>query len=546
MKRKVLATVVTASMIASMAVCPAAAEEVSAANTALINCKDVTPDDSRPNTSNSEGKYDSVTIVGSMEISELQPYNVDDAAKGQALREIFEPLYDMYGLDDYRGRLAVGEPEIVDDTHYRVTIYDYITDSDGNNITAADVAFSYDLARDSGFGNDWKFYESAAAVDDYTVEFTFTEPLDSLTAYYNLFTKVYIVSEKAYTEKNMATAPVGTGPYVVTEFVAGSGVTTKAREDYWQTDELRSEWAAANVENLRWDVVGDDALSLVALQEGKSDYKFMRADWSMFQEGGEYEGVVNLYAHDNTQNHTILPNCSENSPCSDINLRLAIYYAIDSASICQAISADTKFPSAADISYLVSDYQSAWDEAAADNYQGVYDPELAKEYLEKSSYNGETLTILLQSNDEKKLEAQLVQGYLSAIGINAELAVYENSVISGYESDPSYWDILIYSGNGSDYAISKWMIEYGAANNDGLTKNFIDDEEFQNMLTTCASASGYSGELTQQIGEYIIDHAYAYGTYYSMEIYAFSPKLATICMDFWGQPIFGACEYYLD
>lgn len=546
MKRKVLATVLSASMIASMAACPVAAEEVGAANTALINCKDVTPDDSRANTSNSDGKYDSVTIVGSMEISELQPYNVDDAAKGQALREIFEPLYDMYGLDDYRGRLAVGEPEIVDDTHYRVTIYDYITDSEGNNITAADVAFSYDLARDSGFGNDWKYYDSAAAVDDYTVEFTFTEPLDSLTAFYNLFTKVYVVSEKAYTEKNMATEPVGTGPYVVTEFVAGSGVTTKAREDYWQTDELRSEWAVANVENLRWDVVGDDALSLVALQEGNSDFKFMRADWAMFQEGGEYEGVVNLYAHDNTQNHTILPNCSENSPCSDINLRLAIYYAIDSASICQAISADTKFPSAADISYLVSDYQSAWDDAAADNYQGVYDPELAKEYLEKSSYNGETLTILLQSNDEKKLEAQLVQGYLAAVGINAELAVYENSVISGYESDPTYWDILIYSGNGSDYAISKWMIEYGAANNDGLTKNFIDDEEFQNMLTTCASASGYSAELTQQIGEYIIDNAYAYGTYYSMEIYAFSKDMATICMDFWGQPIFGACEYYLD
>lgn len=540
------AAVVTEAPAAASAEEQEAEEPKEAVSATMINCNDVTPDETRPNTSNSEERYDKVTLTSNMEIAELQPYNVDDASKVQIVAEIYEPLYDMFGLDDYRPRLAVKEPEKVDDTHYRVTIYDYITDSEGNPVTASDVVFSYDLAFQSGYGNDWNYYESAKAIDDVTVEFTFTEPLNSLTAFTNLFTKVCIVTEEAYTSHNMATDPIGTGPYTVKSFVAGSGVTIQARDDYWQTEDKRSERAQAKVDTIQLDIVGDDSLSLVALQEGKSDFKFMRDDWSMFQAGGQYEGVVNLYAHNSTQSHSVLPNCGENSPCSDLNLRLAIFYAIDTNSICEAISSDTKFPSNADVSKMAADYQEAWDTYAKDTYQNIYDPSLAKEYLEKSGYNGETLTILLESNDEKKLEAQLVQGYLSAIGVNCELQIYDHSVVSTYQADPTYWDILIYSGNANDYAISKWMIEYGAAKNNGTSVNFIDDADFQEMLTTCATADGYSAELTQQIGEYIIDNAYAYSTYYASEIYAFSPKFASIYMDFWGQPVWGACDYYLD
>lgn len=564
MKKKLVASMVAIAMGASLTACGSSVSTAStsagtsetvsessedtevAASSTMVNCKDVTPDDSRENTSNSDGILDKVSISNTTEIAELQPYNVDDASKDMFIPEIYESLYDMYSTSDYEPRLATGQPVEIDDTHYQVTIYDYITDSDGNNITASDVAFSYDLAYNSGYGSDWDYYESAEAIDDYTVEFTFTQPLDSLSAFTNLFTKVMIVSEQAYNDHNMSTDPVGTGPYVLSDYVAGASLVMTKRDDYWQTDDLKSERADANVQEIEIDTVGDDQLSLVAMEEGDSDFRFMRDDYSMFEEGGEYADLANLYAHDSTQSHSILPNCSTNSPCSDKNLRLAIYYAIDNNAICQAISSATKFPSSVDVSALVSDYQSDWDTYALDTYQANYDPDLAKEYLEKSDYDGETLTILLESNDEKKLEAQLLQGYLSAIGINSEIEVYDHSVISTYEADPTYWDIFMYSGNANDYAISKWMTEYSAAQNNGTTVNFIDDSTFQDMLTQCDTLSGYSDDLTKQIGEYIIDNAYAYGTYYSYEIYAYSPKFASIYQDFWGTTIIGACDYYLD
>ena len=69
--------------------------------------------------------------------------------------------------------LAKGYPE-VDDLHWQVELYDYIKDTDGNNITAQDVVFSINTLVDAGKALKYDKFESVKAIDDYTVEF----PLD--------------------------------------------------------------------------------------------------------------------------------------------------------------------------------------------------------------------------------------------------------------------------------------------------------------------------------------------------------------------------------
>ena len=520
-----------------------AEEESSSIRDSLTAVQDVTPDDSRPNTTNTDERLDQVTYAQTMDIAQLDPFLLDGSARPEGL---YETLYDRDGLDVYTPRLASSEMVIVDDTHYQVTIYDYIYDSDGNHITSSDVVFSYEQCAEEGYVYELTYIESVEALDDYTIEFTFTEPLNVLGALATIFTEVYIVSETAYSEHNMATDPVATGPYVVTSFISGAGVTLEARDDYWQTDELRSERAATNVQVIQYDIVGDDSLALVALEEGNSDMKFMNSDYTIFQEGGEYEGVVNLYSRESTTNHTILPNCSEDSVCSDINFRLAVFYAIDSETICAAIGSETKSPCSVDMAPAMLDYQDSWDDYAEGTYQTVYDVELAKEYLAQSSYNGETLVILTESNTEKNLEAQLLQGYLAAIGVDSEIQIFEHAVLPSYQSDSTYWDFLIYSGASNDYGITKWVEEFSADQNDGTSVNFIEDDYLQEMISTCNTVDGYSEELLEEIGEYLIDNAYSYGVFYSEEIYAFSAKFASIFSSFDNSLIFGACEYYLD
>ena len=70
----------------------------------------------------------------------------------------------------------------VDDLHWQVEIYDYIYDSEGNHITADDVVFSFNELVESGNAFKYASFESVKKIDDYTVEFTWTAPIDSVGA----------------------------------------------------------------------------------------------------------------------------------------------------------------------------------------------------------------------------------------------------------------------------------------------------------------------------------------------------------------------------
>ena len=60
---------------------------------------------------------------------------------------------------------------------YLVTIFDYVYDSAGNHIMAADVAWSYNTAMAVGKMRPLGDIESVTATGDYTVEFVFKKAL---------------------------------------------------------------------------------------------------------------------------------------------------------------------------------------------------------------------------------------------------------------------------------------------------------------------------------------------------------------------------------
>ena len=82
-----------------------------------------------------------------------------------------------------------------------------------NNITADDVVFSINTLVDSGKALKYDKFESVKAVDDYTVEFTWTSPIDGIGDLEWPWCRTPIFSQKAYEEGNFHEAPVATGPY---------------------------------------------------------------------------------------------------------------------------------------------------------------------------------------------------------------------------------------------------------------------------------------------------------------------------------------------
>lgn len=499
-------------------------------------------DAARKSTANSDEKYDKL-VVPNDEVADLFPYNNTSASKSAICVEIYEPLFDLIN-NELVPHLASGYTE-VDDTHVQVTLYDNIYDWEGNNITASDVVFSYGVCMDSGYAEDFGYFEKMEAVDSYVIEFTWNAPITSLTAFNSMLSSVCIVSEKAYGEHNFAVEPVGTGPYILESFTPGVSVLLKANDNYWQTDEsLRSPLAGANVKEIEFDVLTDATMQVVALQSGALDYcEITTQNIESYIEDGSY----NIYSLANPFVTCLLLNQSDDSPCKDVNLRLAIYYAIDNQSIVNAIGAYAYYPATCSAATCYSDYQAEW--STWENYNTQYDIELAKEYLEKSDYNGETLTILTNSLEYNKNAAQVVQGLLGAIGINATLNTVEPPAVNEASSHSDGWDLFLHPGNSkSGLTIGRITTNFDASSTPtGLVTTFTEDATLDEMLAECNSKDGYSVEKTTEIMQYLIDNVYTYGLFGNTRVYAFNAPMADFAL--YNQNtvfVFGSCDYYLD
>lgn len=507
-------------------------------------------DEIRPSTANSDERYNYVSFAQSLSPTEWQPYNLQDSAKSLGKYLMYEYLLDRVSADVYEGRLAQNWYH-EDDTHTIVELYENIYDSEGNHITASDVVFSYELNANSGYAYKFDYYQSAEAVDEYTVRFTWTEAFGTLDATYYHLANVAIVDEERYNNGNFAQKPVGTGPYVLTEFVTDSYCTFEVNENYWQSVELRSDMAKQNVQTIRIDFVTDSAMRMIMLENGTSvcNPYLSVSDINSFLVGGEYEGVFNLTTDFNTQSTTILPNLSEKSIMSDINMRLACWYAIDTAALVTALGANGNTACVVDASAAIGDYQDSWNDI--ESYQTEYSIEKSKEYQELAGYNGETIKILAGTFSTKKLTAQIIAEMLRQAGINTEIQVVEYVVQQATLDDPNNWDLYTYSQLDNDYCINRIRDTYSALGAYGygdLNMQYNYDAELEDMIAECASPAGYNVEKTEEILRYVLDNAYGYATSFQTSYIAWSKEVARIVCPYGYSttPLLNCCDYYLD
>jgi peptide/nickel transport system substrate-binding protein len=113
--------------------------------------------------------------------------------------------------------------------------------SDGTSVTADDVLFSWALLRYHGRPNHRQYYSKvtkAAALDALTVRFDLTSANDrELPLILGLMPILPChATDVASFEDTTLTAPVGSGPYRVTEVKPGVSVTLTRNPDYWGRD----------------------------------------------------------------------------------------------------------------------------------------------------------------------------------------------------------------------------------------------------------------------------------------------------------------------
>lgn len=417
MKRKLLAVMMAVCMTASFAGGTAtvfAAQEESAAKDEVI----VT----MPTTSEPESGFDPAYGWGAGE-------------------HVHEPLIQstltITNTDLSIGKDLATDYSVSDDgLTWTVKIRDDVKFTDGEPLTASDVAFTYNNCRDNSSVNDFSMLKEAVAVDDTTVEFHMNTPF---AVWPYTMAIVGIVPEHAYDE-NYGQNPIGSGRYIMKQWDKGQQVIFEANPDYYGEE--------PKIKKLTVLFMEEDA-AMAAAMSGQADVAHTAASYSD-QEIDGYE-LLSVATVDNRGFN--LP-CTEpeekdgitygNSLTSDVKVRRAINLAIDREEMIENV-----LNGYGTVAYSVCDKMPWYNEEAVTEY----DLDAAKALMEEAGWiegddgirekDGEKaeLTIMFSNGDSvRQALAEDSANQLRELGIDVTTSgVGWDTAYDQAQSEPLIW-----------------------------------------------------------------------------------------------------------
>lgn len=126
--------------------------------------------------------------------------------------------------------LATSMEASQDGLTWTVTIRDGVKFTDGEPLTASDVAFTYNTVKETSSVNDFTMLDYAEAADETTVIFHMNRPF-SIWPYTMAITG--IVPEHAYDPATYGSNPIGSGRYVLKQWDRGEQIILEANPDYY-------------------------------------------------------------------------------------------------------------------------------------------------------------------------------------------------------------------------------------------------------------------------------------------------------------------------
>ena len=267
--------------------------------------------------------------------------------------------------------LATGYSVSEDGLTWQVTIRNDVKFTDGEPLTAADVAFTYNTVKETSSVNDFTMLDHAEAADDTTVIFHMTRPF-SIWPY--TMAEVGILPEHAYDSATYGTEPVGSGRYILKQWDKGQQVILEANPDYYGE--------APKMKQVTILFMEEDAAFLAA-QSGQVDLAYTSATYSE----EEVEGYT-LAAYESVDNRGLnLPAIPEttdsegravgNDFTSDVLVRRAINIGVDRQEMIDHVLNGYGSPA-----YSVCDQLPWYNEAS----EVSYDPKGAAALLDEAGW----------------------------------------------------------------------------------------------------------------------------------------------------------------
>lgn len=212
-----------------------------------------------------------------------------------------------------------------------------VTFTDGSILDAYDVLFSYDRAitlnEEEGFGPGWIIgqidLDASSVIDAYTVNITLKHPFSpfiyAVASQWGAFivdkglVQEHATAEDPWAHEYLKENMVGTGPYMLEEWVREDHVTLVKNPDYW------GGWEGPHVDKIYMPIITESAIRRLRLEEGTLDIGGLDLEDALGIEGTE---GVNVEVVPGLTNFMIFMN-TQKPPLDNILVRQAMSYLYD-------------------------------------------------------------------------------------------------------------------------------------------------------------------------------------------------------------------------
>ncbi|MFC4454129.1 ABC transporter substrate-binding protein [Deinococcus sonorensis] len=401
---------------------------------------------------------------------QADPVGLDPhVTEATSTRNQLENVYDTLVAFDSSGKivpsLATRWTASKDGLTWTFTLRSGVKFHNGRALEASDVVYSINRIKDpatkSPRSGDFELVKSVTAPTKQTVVITLSKPYSPLLSKLAFSLNVIVPKEAATT---LNTKPVGTGPFMFSEYLPQTRMVLKRNPNFWGRDAKGNK--LPYLDGITYSYLPDATARVTALRTGtvdwieyvpSTDIKTLQGNAQVRVLGGPSANYRALFFNVNQK------------PLTDARVRRAIAYAVNNQEI-----VDVALLGAGGLPARGTTLPNGSYYAAPDPSYGKPDLAKAKALLTAAGYpNGFTLELKVTSTyDFLRAPAEIIQAQLAPLGIKVNITALEWSVYLPDILKKNYMaTILGESGQGDpdDYLYTPFASDSG-----GNLTNFKD------------------------------------------------------------------------
>ena len=374
--------------------------------------------------------YGDILVQGDIgDASNLIPLLASDSASHNIAGMVYNGLVkydkDMNIVGDLAESWEISQNGLVITFHLRKGVKWH----DGYPFTSADVLYTYQVTIDpktpTAYAGDFLKVKRVEALNDYTFRVTYAKPFaPALISWSSAILPRHLLSGKDITKSTLARHPIGTGPYMFKEWVAGQKVVLVSNPDYFEGQPY--------IDGRITRIIPDSATMFLELRaQNIAMMGLTPLQYTRQTENNLFKNNFNKYRYLSFA-YTYLGYNLKNPLFTDKRVRQAISYAINKNEIISGVLLNLGKPANGPYkpgTWAYNDKVKIYD----------YNPKKARELLHEAGWtklNSEGVLekdgkpfifeiVTNQGNETRQKCAEIIQRQLKEIGIIVKIRVLE-------------------------------------------------------------------------------------------------------------------------